>query len=115
MGIIDALKKAGKSMVTGSRGSGMTLTCPNCKEKVNSEMERCPKCGVHLSSMFKVTCPNCKKEIGLKDESCKYCGTNFKQKSSAGGGRQKYRCPICGYLADYYMLQCPACGTKFSS
>jgi lipopolysaccharide biosynthesis regulator YciM len=27
--------------------------------------------------------------------------------------KQQYRCPLCGYVADYYMLSCPACGVKF--
>jgi DNA-directed RNA polymerase subunit RPC12/RpoP len=62
--------------------------------------------------MFRIECPKCKAANDLKAEKCVKCG--YQLVAAQEPQRQpQYRCPICGYVADYYMLSCPSCGVKF--
>ena len=112
MGLLDMLKEVAKARM-GS-GGGQTLKCPSCGETITSDIERCPKCGTHLASMFHKKCPNCKEYSELSDKRCKKCGYDFEM-AETQSSKQTYRCPRCGYVADYFMLSCPACGVKFVS
>ena len=77
-------------------------------------MERCPSCGTHIDSMFRIQCPKCNEANDLNAEKCKKCGTSLVAQQAPGGtGKTQYRCPLCGYVADYYMASCPSCGVKF--
>ncbi len=109
MGLLELISKALKPRPLSKRKA----KCPKCKADLNLGMERCPKCGTHVESMFRFECPKCKAPNELKAEKCKNCGYDLVQKKPPS--KVQYRCPICGYVADYYMLSCPACGTKFSA
>jgi len=87
--------------------------CPKCGADVKLGMERCPSCGTHIDSMFKIQCPKCNEANDLSAVKCKKCGYGLVGQSAPSGGKEQYRCPICGYVADYYMLSCPACGVRF--
>ncbi len=92
---------------------GQKTKCPSCGAEVTLDMERCQKCGVHIRSMFKKTCPKCKDLNDINAEKCLNCKYDF----AAELARTKktiYVCPICGYNADYYMLRCPSCNTRFA-
>lgn len=88
--------------------------CPKCKAELKLGMERCPSCGTHVESMFRISCPKCEQPNPLDANKCSKCGYSFLA-SKTGSGKVKYTCPICGYVADYFMLSCPACGVKFIS
>ena len=90
----------------------MKAKCPKCGADLVLGMERCPKCGTHIDAMFRIECPKCKAANDLKAEKCSKCGFALIAQP-ASQGKQQYRCPLCGYVADYYMLSCPACGVKF--
>ena len=110
MGIMELIHEALKP----KPHSEMKAKCPKCGTDLTLGMERCPKCGTHVESMFRIECPNCKAANELTAEKCASCGYQLiSGKAPSGGGKTQYRCPICGYLADYYMLSCPACGVKF--
>ena len=111
MGIFDLLGGIINKDSKGGVGSGVPLECQSCKAKIDSGMERCPKCGIHLSSMFKIKCPKCGISNKWDAEKCEKCGTGFR--ASVGSGKSTYKCPICGYVADYFMMSCPACGARF--
>lgn len=108
MGLMDLVS----GILKPKRHSDLSGKCPKCQTTVNMGMERCPKCGVHIDSMFRIECPKCKTANELKAEKCSKCGFALVQ-SPADTGKTQYRCPLCGYVADYYMLSCPACGVKF--
>ena len=91
---------------------GEIRKCPNCKEKIDLGWERCPKCGVHISSIFKKKCPECKALNDLNATLCKKCEYNFLAEMERAK-KKAYRCPICGYEASYFMMKCPVCGTRF--
>ncbi|OIO21279.1 hypothetical protein COV61_05495 [Candidatus Micrarchaeota archaeon CG11_big_fil_rev_8_21_14_0_20_47_5] len=90
---------------------GFQLKCQNCQAAITSEMERCPKCGTRLSSMFRIKCPKCEEANEWGAKKCKKCEYDFEVRALR---RTRFVCPICRYEADYYMLSCPACGTRFS-
>ncbi|MFA5049933.1 MAG: zinc ribbon domain-containing protein [Candidatus Micrarchaeia archaeon] len=111
MGFFDILFKSVKK---NNPYAGIFKPCPNCKKKVNLGYERCPNCGVRIASMFRKKCPKCKTLNDLdapicKNEKCKY---DFSAEMALAH-KKKYKCPICGYEADYFMISCPACGTRF--
>lgn len=110
MGIVDLLKSA----LTPKPYADRKAKCPKCKAELKLGAERCPSCGTHVESMFRIECPKCKESNQLRSEKCSKCGYSFVAQAAPTGGVQ-YRCPICGYLADYFMLSCPACGVKFVS
>jgi len=86
--------------------------CPNCGYfPITLDMKRCPKCGVRIGSMFKKKCPKCKTNNDLDAKVCIKCGYNFDE---AEGKSKKtiYKCPNCGYEADYLFDVCPVCGTR---
>lgn len=112
MGIGELLSNMAKGMLGGKPHEGRKAKCPKCKSDLTLGMERCPKCGTHVESMFRIECPKCKTANELKAEKCVKCGYELVAKP-VPSGRVQYRCPICGYLADYYMLSCPSCGVKF--
>jgi len=110
MGIFDILH----SLFGGhSKYSGVIRKCPNCGVKIDISKERCPNCGVHISSMFRKKCPRCKASNKLDAKFCVKCGYSFSEEHRKNS-KKRYRCPICGYSADYYMLKCPVCGARFS-
>jgi ribosomal protein L40E len=88
--------------------------CPKCGAKVNTTMERCPGCGTHISSMFRLKCPRCEESNPLDATVCRKCGMEFARKEEEAPSSVSYACPMCGYRANYFMLQCPSCGVKFS-
>lgn len=92
--------------------AGIIKKCPNCNADVDLGWERCHKCGVHIASMFRKKCPKCGEMNELNSFMCKKCEYNFAEEFKRAT-KQIYKCPICSYEADYYMMQCPACGTKF--
>ncbi|MBI4399430.1 zinc ribbon domain-containing protein [Candidatus Micrarchaeota archaeon] len=101
MGILDLL--LGKESVKYDR-------CPRCKEKVESYKARCSSCGYSLNKKMG-RCPKCKKSIPLEAEKCPSCGMSFKEEQTS---KTTWRCPICGYEADYELtIRCPACNTRF--
>lgn len=87
--------------------------CPKCGEPINLNMKRCPKCGTHIDLMFRLKCPECGTINELKNKRCKKCGHEMFHEEQEEIRRPKYTCPICGYKANFYMLKCPACGTRF--
>ena len=68
MGIGDILK----NMINPPRssGKGQRQSCPNCGESINLSMERCPKCGVRIKSMFRRRCPHCSSLNELDVKKC---------------------------------------------
>lgn len=92
--------------------AGEIRKCPNCKEKVDLGWERCPKCGVRISSMFRKKCPKCKSLNDLKASICKKCEYNFVAEQKRAK-KKTYTCPRCGYGAGYFMLKCPVCKARF--
>lgn len=91
---------------------GRNLKCPDCGADVTLEMERCQKCGVHVKSMFRKRCPKCDETNEIDAERCAKCKYDFAVEIALAK-KTVYLCPRCGYKADYYMLRCPACNTKF--
>lgn len=110
MGLLDIISGAFRPKPHADRKA----KCPKCKGDVTLGMERCPSCGTHIESMFRIECPKCKTANNLNAEKCSKCGYDLGGGQAPSRGTQ-YRCPICGYVADYYMLSCPACGTRFVS
>jgi len=87
--------------------------CPKCKAEVTLGMERCQSCGTHIDSMFRIECPKCKAANELSATKCEKCGYGLVGQQVPSAGKEQYRCPMCGYVADYYMMSCPACGVRF--
>ena len=111
MGLFDILNGAlggGSSSVK----KGPKQKCPSCKSDITLDMERCPKCGVHVSSMFRMKCPKCQTLNDLKAKKCTKCGYDFEAELSRAE-KTVYRCPICGYKSESFLTSCPACGTRF--
>ena len=108
MGLLDLVSDALKP----KPNSGLKGKCPKCGVELNMGMERCPKCGTHIESMFRLECPKCKTANGLKAIKCAKCGYPLSEQR-APPSKEQYSCPICGYVADYYMMSCPSCGVKF--
>ncbi len=100
-------------VLKGKPHAAQKAKCPKCSTDLTLGLERCPKCGTHVSSMFRIECPKCKAANELSAEKCSNCGYGLVGQKTPAGGATQYRCPICGYVADYYMLSCPACGVKF--
>lgn len=110
MGLLDLIKEAASEKPHAERKAA----CPKCKGPVVLGMERCPKCGTHLESMFRIECPKCKTANPLNASTCSKCGYGLSDKKERAPPEGiSYRCPICGYGANYYMLSCPSCGTRF--
>lgn len=110
MGLADLVKDALKGK--GVRANLGQAQCPKCKAKVDLSLERCPNCGTRIASMFRMKCPECGAANPLDAKKCEKCGHDF-ETERAQLRTPKYRCPICGYEADYYMLSCPSCRTRF--
>lgn len=111
MGLGDLLK----GMIKGRKPSGrkgQRQTCPNCGETVNLSMERCPKCGVRIKSMFRRKCPKCNALNELDSKKCVKCMFNFEAEIERAK-RTYYVCPICGYKMEAMYTACPACGRRF--
>ena len=111
MGLLDLISGALKSKPHASRKA----KCPKCKSDVTLGMERCPTCGTHIESMFRIECPKCKAANGLGAVKCEKCGYGLTSQQVPPSGKTQYRCPLCGYVADYYMMSCPSCGVRFIS
>ncbi len=110
MGLADVLKG-----ILGKRPSGrkgQVQSCPNCGETVNLSMERCPKCGVRIKSMFRRKCPKCKTLNELDIRECIRCGYDFEAELERAK-KTFYVCPICRYRMETMLTRCPACGTRF--
>jgi len=108
MGMLDLISGALKPKPHADRKA----KCPKCKADVVLGMERCPSCGTHIDSMFRIECPKCKTANDLSAQKCTKCGYELAEQA-APPGKEQYRCPMCGYVADYYMMSCPSCGVKF--
>jgi len=109
MGLMDLISDA---VNKDSPHADRKAKCPKCGAELTLGMDRCPKCGTHVASLFRIECPNCKTPNEIKATACVKCGYDFVGKKEPAGGEQ-YRCPLCGYVANYYMLSCPACGARF--
>jgi predicted amidophosphoribosyltransferase len=110
------LQSIGSLFGASPTGSSNWMDCPDCKTKINLGMERCPKCGTHIDSMFRLKCPNCKNENPLRAKQCEKCKKPLTPPGGSGGGgggQPVYTCPRCGYRANYFMTQCPECGVRF--
>ena len=110
MGLLDLIKSMLKG--SGSASKGQWQKCPQCSEKINVSMERCPKCGVHISSMFRRKCPKCETLNELENKRCSKCKYDF-EAELARASRTFFTCPICGYKSEAYLTACPACNTRF--
>ena len=107
MGLFDLISNAIKPKPHADRKA----KCPKCGADLTLGMERCPSCGTHVESMFRIECPKCKTANDLNAEKCVKCAYPLAGKPAPG--KEQYRCPLCGYVADYYMMSCPSCGVKF--
>lgn len=114
MGLISAIKETLFAGMFREKKVNIKAKCPKCKADVNTTMERCPSCGTHISSMFRIECPQCHTANEVNATACAKCGMEFVQKEGEERREQVYTCPLCGYRANYYMLSCPSCGVKFS-
>ncbi len=103
-----------KTMVGGGIEvkKGPKQKCPNCKEDITLDMKRCPKCGVHISSMFRMKCPKCKELNELDAKKCKKCDYNFEAELKRAE-ESVYICQICQYKSKVFLTSCPACNTRF--
>lgn len=111
MGLLDLFRGALKGSKSTS-SKGQSQKCPNCGETVNLSMERCPKCGVRIKSMFRRRCPRCGTLNDLDVKKCSKCFYNFEAEIERAK-KTYYVCPICGYRMDTMLTQCPACNTRF--
>lgn len=109
MGILDVF---GNFFKGSSSYSGVFKECPNCKKKTDIGKERCSHCGTRISSMFRKKCPKCSTMNELDAAVCKKCNYSFAEEM-ARAKKKLYKCPLCGYEADYFMMKCPACGARF--
>ena len=107
MGIGDFLGE-----VFHTKKKGEKHKCPNCCAEITLDMERCPKCGVRIKSMFRRKCPKCGTLNELDIKKCIKCGYDFEAEMEQAK-KTYYICPICGYKSSSFLTQCPACGTKF--
>ena len=112
MGLLDIFKGVLGGGKSGKTHKGQKQKCPNCGEFVTLDMERCPKCGVRIKSMFRMKCPKCKTLNELDAKKCKECGYNF-EAELARAKKTYFICPICRYKSDAFLPKCPACGTRF--
>lgn len=110
MGLGDLIGNAIKG--NPSRDKGQNRPCPNCGESINLSMERCPKCGVRIKSMFRRTCPRCNTYNELDAKKCKNCFYDFEAELERAN-KTFYVCPICGFKMETLLTQCPACNTRF--
>ncbi len=119
MGMLDSIFSHFSS---SPAGSSSWMDCPNCHERINLAMDRCPKCHTHIDSMFRIKCPKCKTDNKLRATKCEKCKTPLGLPGEGGGERGVeggapprtiYSCPYCGFKADYVMSACPACGVRF--
>lgn len=114
MGLLGMLKDAmsGKGKTQFTKGD--VQKCPQCGETVLINMDRCPKCGVHIKSMFRRKCPKCgsMSELDAKECSNKKCRYSFVEELKRAE-RTVYNCPRCGYKMDALLTSCPACNTRF--
>ena len=75
-------------------------------------MERCPKCGVRIKSMFRRKCPQMRHPNELDIKMCTNCHYDFEAELERAK-KTFYVCPICGYKMEALLTQCPACNTRF--
>lgn len=112
MGLLDIFKNA----VGGGGGSemrkGPAQKCPQCGETVLLNMERCPKCGTRIKSMFRRKCPKCNTLNELEAKRCSQCRYDFEAELERAS-RTYFVCPICGYKNEAFLTHCPGCNTKF--
>ncbi len=111
MGLFDIFKGVLKGKKKSTL-SGQAQKCPNCGNIIDLSMERCPKCGVRIKSMFRRKCPRCETLNELDARKCKKCGYNFEAELERAK-KTYYVCPICGYKTDAFLTRCPVCNTRF--
>ncbi len=111
MGLGDIFKNMLKGGPASSSRKGQKQKCPNCGETVNLSMERCPKCGVRIKSMFRRKCPKCSSLAELDAPKCTKCGYNFEAELQRAK-KTYYVCPICRYKMETMFPRCPACQTR---
>ncbi|MDO8553473.1 MAG: hypothetical protein Q7S22_01595 [Candidatus Micrarchaeota archaeon] len=113
MGLFDLLKNAAKGVMSTDTKKGPWQKCPSCGETVSLGMERCPKCGVRIKSMFRRKCPKCQALNELDNGQCSNCKYNFAAELERAK-KTYFQCPICGYKSEAYLTSCPVCNTRFS-
>lgn len=86
--------------------------CPSCSEMITLDMERCPKCGVRIASMFRVRCPKCKTLNELNASKCSKCLYEFEPQEERPK-KTYYVCPICGHKSEVFLTRCIVCNTRF--
>ena len=94
MGIGDLIRNAFSSNST--KLDSKPIPCPSCKKEINLNLERCPNCGVRISSMFRKKCPKCKTLNEISANKCTKCFYDFDAESERAK-KTYYSCPICGY------------------
>jgi anaerobic ribonucleoside-triphosphate reductase len=90
---------------------GQAQKCPSCGEPINLSMERCPKCGVRIKSMFRRKCPKCGTLNELDAKQCTKCYFDFEAEYQRAK-KTYYLCPRCGYKMESFFSRCPACNTR---
>lgn len=108
--IIGNIVKGGGGMPSDRKGP--SKPCPNCGETINLSMERCPKCGVRIKSMFRRRCPKCSTLNELDVKRCTRCGYHYEAELERAK-KTFYVCPVCGYRMEALLTECPACATRF--
>ncbi|MBU0532502.1 hypothetical protein KKB44_03340 [Candidatus Micrarchaeota archaeon] len=109
MGLGDFLSGLFKGSKPVSKGP--PRKCPSCSETVNLSMERCPKCGVRIKSMFRRKCPKCNTLNELDIQRCRQCRYDFEAELQRAK-KTYYVCPRCGYKMDTMYTRCPACNVR---
>jgi len=111
-GIAMGLGEVFGNLFKGSRKKGKPHKCPSCGEMVTLDMERCPKCGVRIKSMFRRKCPRCGHLNDLDAPKCTKCFYSF-QAEEQRAKKTYYVCPICGNKSETFLTRCYVCGTRF--
>ena len=70
--VVSATKSAKEGKVEADNNNSV-ITCPKCKDKVDSDEMFCSNCGFRL----KIECPKCQKINSYKDKFCKKCGNKL--------------------------------------
>lgn len=111
MGLSELIGNALRGKGGGER-KGQAQPCPNCGETLNLSMERCPKCGVRVKSMFRRKCPKCGALNEIDAKRCESCGYEYEAELERAK-KTFYVCPICNFKMDSVLTACPSCGTRF--
>ncbi|MCC7570523.1 zinc ribbon domain-containing protein [Candidatus Micrarchaeota archaeon] len=115
-----------REFIKGSSPSSTNfkLKCIVCDYDLTGKEQKCPNCDTPLDSMFTKECPKCHYENMWSAKKCQQCGTDIENEPPSGTEIKKkevfqedkllYRCPICGFKADYPFNVCPVCGQELA-